>query len=137
METLYIIQKQKKTQKEYIFLFTIKIYFRRVVPIIIVNSNTMIFQLPHNNKERKSYPANICLFKLNNRSTTLNIFHKFYLVLIWGKHGYWNREIRIFLSSEAAVQRCCSKNMQQIYRGTPMLKCAFNKVPLQLYWNHT
>ena len=26
----------------------------------------------------------------------------------------------------------CSKNMQQIYRGTPMPKCDFNKVALQL-----
>ena len=27
--------------------------------------------------------------------------------------------------------------MQQIYRRTPMPKCDFSKVPLQLYWNHT
>ena len=27
--------------------------------------------------------------------------------------------------------------MQQIYRRTPMLKCDFNKIPKQLYWNHT
>ena len=26
----------------------------------------------------------------------------------------------------------CSENMQQIYRGTPMPKCDFNKVALQL-----
>ena len=30
----------------------------------------------------------------------------------------------------------CSENMQQIYRTTPMAKCDFNKVVLQLYWNH-
>ena len=30
-----------------------------------------------------------------------------------------------------------SENMQQTYRRTPMLKCDFNKVALQLYWNHT
>ena len=29
----------------------------------------------------------------------------------------------------------CSKNMQQIYRRTPMRKCDFNKVAKQLYWN--
>ena len=29
------------------------------------------------------------------------------------------------------------KNMQQIYRRTPMQKCDFSKVALQLYWNHT
>ena len=31
----------------------------------------------------------------------------------------------------------CSENMQQIYRRTPMPKDDFNKVALQLYWNHT
>ena len=31
----------------------------------------------------------------------------------------------------------CSENMQQIYRITPMSKCDFNKVTLELYWNHT
>ena len=31
----------------------------------------------------------------------------------------------------------CSENMQQIYRRTPMPKCDFNKVALQLYWNYT
>ena len=27
--------------------------------------------------------------------------------------------------------------MQQIYRKTSMQKCGFNKVALQIYWNHT
>ena len=27
----------------------------------------------------------------------------------------------------------CSENMQQIYRRTPMPKCDFNKVALQIY----
>ena len=31
----------------------------------------------------------------------------------------------------------CSENMQQIYRRTPMPKCDFNKVALQLYGNRT
>ena len=31
----------------------------------------------------------------------------------------------------------CSENMQQICRRTPMPKCNFNKVALQLYWNRT
>ena len=30
-----------------------------------------------------------------------------------------------------------SENMQQIYRKTSMLKCDFNKISKQLYWNHT
>ena len=36
--------------------------------------------------------------------------------------------------TEAAAQRCskerCSKNLQQIYRRTPMPKCNFNKIAL-------
>ena len=31
----------------------------------------------------------------------------------------------------------CSKNMQQIYRRTPMPKSDFNKVAKQFYWNYT
>ena len=33
--------------------------------------------------------------------------------------------------------KMCSENMQQIYRRTPMPKCYFNKVALQIYWNNT
>ena len=35
------------------------------------------------------------------------------------------------------LRKSCSEKMQQIYRRTPMPKCNFNKVALQLYWNHT
>ena len=35
------------------------------------------------------------------------------------------------------LRKSCSENMQQIYRRTPMPKCDFNKVALQLYWNQT
>ena len=31
----------------------------------------------------------------------------------------------------------CSENKQQIYRRTPMLKCDFNKVTLEIYLNQT
>ena len=33
--------------------------------------------------------------------------------------------------------KSCFENMQQIYRRTPMPKCDFSKVALQLYWNRT
>ena len=52
--------------------------------------------------------------------------------------------------SRGVLRKSCSKNMQKLYRRTPMLKCDFNKVPLQLMlkcdfnkvalqlcWNHT
>ena len=39
--------------------------------------------------------------------------------------------------SRGVHKKRCSENMQKIYRRTPMPKCNFNKVVLQLYWNHT
>ena len=37
---------------------------------------------------------------------------------------------------EMLLWRNIMKNMKQIYRKTPTLKCDVNKVALQLYWNH-
>ena len=34
-------------------------------------------------------------------------------------------------------RKSCSKDMQQIYRRTPTPQCDFNKIAVQLYWNHT
>ena len=39
--------------------------------------------------------------------------------------------------SRSVLGKSFSENMQQIYRRTPILKCDFNGVALQLYWNHT
>ena len=39
--------------------------------------------------------------------------------------------------SRGVLRKRCSINMQQIYRRTPMPKCDFNKVPLELYSNRT
>ena len=39
--------------------------------------------------------------------------------------------------SRGVFKKSYSENMQQIFRRTPMPKCDFNKVTLQLYWNHT
>ena len=39
--------------------------------------------------------------------------------------------------SRAVLGKRCSENMQQIYRRTPMPKCDFNKVALQVYCNRT
>ena len=41
------------------------------------------------------------------------------------------------LSSQLQSEARCSENMQQIYRRTPMSKCDFNEVALQLYSNRT
>ena len=42
------------------------------------------------------------------------------------KHPFW-----------VVLRERCSENMQQIYRRTTMPKCDSNKVPKQVYWNHT
>ena len=39
--------------------------------------------------------------------------------------------------STGAFIKKCPENMQQIYRRTPMPKGDFQKVALQIYWNHT
>ena len=39
--------------------------------------------------------------------------------------------------SRGVLTKRYSKNIQQIYEGTPMPKCNFNKVAKQLYWSHT
>ena len=39
--------------------------------------------------------------------------------------------------SIGVLTKRCSENMQQVYRRTPMLKCYFNNVAKQLYWNPT
>ena len=35
--------------------------------------------------------------------------------------------------SRGVLRKSRSENLQQLYRGTPMLKCDFKKVALQLY----
>ena len=40
-------------------------------------------------------------------------------------------------SSRDVLRKRCSENMQHIYRRTPLPKCHFNEVALQLSWNQT
>ena len=59
--------------------------------------------------------------------------------------GFWHKQKVIFCEtvyaqkqpSRGVHRKRCSENIQQIYRGTPMPKCDFNKVAKQFYWNHT
>ena len=54
----------------------------------------------------------------------------------------WNIRVNVFFLpyTEAAIQRYSHKNVLWKYAAnlqeTPMPKCNFNKVALQLYWNH-
>ena len=50
--------------------------------------------------------------------------------------GVVNKARIKFSSSRGVIWKRYSKNMQQTYSRTPMAKCHFNKVDLQLYWNH-
>ena len=45
---------------------------------------------------------------------------------------YWQNQLSIGVFRER-----CSENMQEIYRKTLVLKCNFNKVAKQFYWNNT
>ena len=58
------------------------------------------------------------------------------------KMGRWVIQKSIYCKKQkqppwGVHRKRCSENIQQIYRRTPMPKCDFNKVVLQLYWNHT
>ena len=57
--------------------------------------------------------------------------------ILWFNISFFKREVKVLVGkTKAAVQavlgKRCSENMQQIYRRTPMPKCDFNKVALQL-----
>ena len=39
--------------------------------------------------------------------------------------------------SRGVFKKTCCENIQQIDRKTPLRKCDFNKVAMELYWNHT
>ena len=56
-----------------------------------------------------------------------------YFICLKFNPQYWCLQKQPF--REVLTSRC-SENMQQIYRRTPMTKCDFNKVPLQIYWTH-
>ena len=84
-------------------------------------------------------------FLVWNVFETLNIgnklfFIKFYCSLnfpVWDLIGWkWIKQKQSSIRVGVLKKRC-SENMQKIYRRTPMPKCNFNKVALQLYWNHT
>ena len=47
--------------------------------------------------------------------------------------------VQISMNLEAVdiLRKRCSEKMQQVYSRTHMPKSDFNKVALQLYWNHT
>ena len=59
-------------------------------------------------------------------------FHFWDFIPIRHKIDHWRKQLSIVVLTKRR-----SENMQQIYRRTPMPKCDFSKVALQLYWNRT
>ena len=66
---------------------------------------------------------------------------KFKCSILFRTHTLLDRPLRVLQlqkqPTRGALKKRFSENMQQIYRTTPMSKCDFNKVALQLYWNRT
>ena len=56
-------------------------------------------------------------------------------VLTWDTLS--NRYFKQKQPPTGVLKKKCCENMQDIYRRTPMLKCDFNKVAKQFYWNCT
>ena len=61
----------------------------------------------------------------------LNVNELFTLLLVLFKRANY------LLRSGHPLSKRCPENMQQIHRRAPMPKYDFNKVALQLFWNHT
>ena len=62
---------------------------------------------------------------------------------VWGKEfPLWDKSKMQLCTDQkqpprGVLKKRCSEKMQQIYMRTPMQKCDFNEVALQLYWNLT
>ena len=80
--------------------------------------------------ELKTLNAKSCL---EFKSTGIEVWNLFRFQIYYYKAG--NKVQK--QPSIGFLRKRCSGKMQQIYRRTPRPKCDFNKVALQLYWNHT
>ena len=57
------------------------------------------------------------------------------VVLNWVKHSFYPCNFQK-QPPRGVLKKKFSENMQQIYRRTPMLKCDFNKVALEIALHH-
>ena len=97
-------------------VFSCKYFFKH-------ESNTSQFKVSHTFQKRNLDPVQ-----------HLWVFFQKYLIA-WAKDFVTNNFQK--QASRGVLKKRCSENMHQIYRGTPMPKCDFNKIALQLYWNRT
>ena len=54
-----------------------------------------------------------------------------------GTSAFFRYKPRTLMPLRGVSRKRCSENMQHIYKRTPVPKCHFSKVALQLYWNRT
>ena len=124
------------SRKIFLFLFTASQEFAVLVPIIIWCSQVTHTIIP-NQKPREYIKKAVKgvyrnkILKRNPWKSLLEVkleLQNVGLLLIFYRQKQPPRGV---------LKKRCSKNMQKIYRTAPMPKCDFNKVALQLYWNHT
>ena len=90
--------------------------------------------------EFKCSSQDILTFKIKTGFLDLNLKDKDRIITICKIILSCNAMLTAHLQkqpSRGAFWKRCPENMQQIYKRTPMPKCDFNKVALQLYWNQT
>ena len=63
---------------------------------------------------------------------TILLMDYFYKIKSFKSSNNRSSRPEVFLLLRGVLRKSCSENMQQIYKGTPMSKCDFNKVSRQL-----
>ena len=97
--------------------------------------------------------SNKLILQIQNEFFQLDVFGKtellknvliFVLAFVIFKDVFSNPEVHsepslknlsFFRSNTSEVIKRCPENIQELYRKTPMPKCDFNKVALEIYWN--
>ena len=112
---------------------TIYMNFIKICCIKMQHSSMLVFLQKFVND---FYRTKDFLFPSMTGSKTDNIYSLIKLFTIMRNQVLIKSCVRKQLSRGVLI-KACSENKQQIYRRTPMPKCDFNEVALQVYWNQT
>ena len=133
MSTSMLAFKLIGVRKELVYLLLLQYYSCPLVsvPTRFPNSWSLVFPgLWHNRKvDMHLQNVNIWLSLRPLMSPRYNCGYGQQAPLRYTK---WQKQ-----SPKDVLSKRCSENMLQIYRRTPTPKCGFNKVALELYWNHS
>ena len=129
-----------------------------------INSSTYIFNIFVFIKSQKKKKKCVLILNRDFRTKVFNILNDLwpnFMLIIWCSSIFISENLKfqfsiqtsfilLFISKTLLItsndqkqlpkgvrKKSCSENMQQIYRRTPMAKCDFNKIALQLHWNRT